>query len=81
MTEVVPNFLEKSEKTASLGRSLKNASRQLTELELDAWNHADVKMAWTITSDEILQEVRKLNPDYMIVEEFRENEEMFNELS
>ena len=76
LTDVVPSILEKNDRTANLGRGIKNAFRPLTDFELDAWNHADVKMAWTITSDEILQEILKLDPDYIIVEELPENEHL-----
>ena len=68
--DVLPTMFEEHEETADYGKALKNAFQPLTSKEAAAWKQADVRMAWTITSRELLAEARKLDPDYIIVEEF-----------
>jgi hypothetical protein len=63
-------MLEKEDKTAAIGKGIEIASRPFKALELDAWNRADVKMAWTVDSDATLREIQKLNPDYIIVKDY-----------
>ncbi|HME51364.1 MAG TPA: hypothetical protein VKM55_04050 [Candidatus Lokiarchaeia archaeon] len=68
--DVLPAMLEEHEETADYGKALKSAFQPLTSKEAAAWKQADVRMAWTITSRELLDEARKLEPDYVIVDEF-----------
>jgi hypothetical protein len=70
ITETLPSMLEQEAKTATFGAVLEAASLPFKALESDAWNRADVKMAWTVDSDATFQEIQKLNPDYIIVKEY-----------
>lgn len=70
LADVLPTMLEEHEETADYGKALKNVFQPLTSQEAAAWKQADVRMAWTITSRELLDEARKLDPDYVIMEEF-----------
>jgi hypothetical protein len=75
VTDIVPRILEQFGETALLGKSLADAFRPLTTFELNAWHRADVRMAWTVTSDETYREIVKLGPDYIIVEDMPEHRE------
>lgn len=70
LTESLPAMLEKDDMTSALGKGIAAVSRPFKALESYAWNCADVKMAWTVDSDATLQEIQKLNPDYIIVAEY-----------
>ncbi|MEX2681322.1 MAG: hypothetical protein Q6373_006960 [Candidatus Sigynarchaeota archaeon] len=70
ITESLPAMLEKDDRTATLGKGIEIASLPFKALESDAWNRADVKMAWTVDSNATLKEIQKLGPDYIIVSEY-----------
>jgi hypothetical protein len=70
ITETLPSMLEQQDKTAGIGTVIEAASLPFKALETDAWNRADVKMAWTVDSEATFQEIQKLNPDYIIVKEY-----------
>ncbi len=70
ITESLPAMLEQQDKTTAIGTVIEAASRPFKAMELEAWNRADVKMAWTVDSDATFQSIQKLNPDYIIFKEY-----------
>nr|MDO8084802.1 hypothetical protein [Candidatus Sigynarchaeum springense] len=70
MTEALPKLLqERAENNAKqVGKMLEDTFRPLNELEQIAWKCADVRMAWTASSEATTRELTKLKPDYLIVE-------------
>ncbi|MBN2151206.1 MAG: hypothetical protein JW839_07175 [Candidatus Lokiarchaeota archaeon] len=68
--EEIPSRLEQTTEYTDVVRAIKPVILAYKQIEMDAWNEADVRMAWTITSTRMLEEIRKLEPDYVIIDEY-----------